>query len=61
MKRGRTVPMRGGDEYDALTRWRHHLCVFYNNTGLSKWWKRHYNRRVRREASMMCRNANTSE
>jgi hypothetical protein len=37
-----------GPEYDALTGWRHRLCVFYNNTGLSKWWKRHYSRRVRR-------------
>ena len=47
MKRGRTTPMRGW-EYDALTGWRHVLCLFYNNTGLSKYWKRHYNKRVRR-------------
>jgi hypothetical protein len=47
MKRGRTVPMRGG-EYEALTGWRHVACLFYNNTGLAKWWKRHYNKRARR-------------
>ena len=34
---------------DAFTRWRRLLCVFHNNTGLSKYWKRHYNKRVRRK------------
>ena len=48
MKRGRTEPMRGGGEHDALTGWRRLLCVFHNNTGLARWWKRRYNRRVRR-------------
>ena len=37
MKRGRAVPMKGGDEYDAFTGWRHLLCVFYNNTGIRKY------------------------
>ena len=60
MKRGRTVPLKGGGEYDALTSWRHDICVFGNYTGLAKWWKRRFNKRVRREASMMCRNVNTS-
>jgi hypothetical protein len=48
MKRGRTEPIKGL-EYDALTGWRHKLCVFDNNTGLSRWWKRHYAKRVRRK------------
>ena len=48
MKRGRTVPMKSGDENDAFTGWRHALCVFYNNTGIRKYWKRKYNKRMRR-------------
>ena len=48
MKRGRTVPMKCGDEMDAFSRWRHFLCVFYNNTGIAKYTKRAYNKRVRR-------------
>ena len=48
MKRGHRLPMNCGGEMDALTRWRHCLCVFYNNTGLSKYWKRNYNKRIRK-------------
>ena len=47
MRRRELARIKGG-EWDALTRWRHLLCVFHNNTGLSGWWKRHYNKRVRR-------------
>lgn len=39
------IPMRGGEEYDMLTCWRHFLC---HNRGRSKWAKRAYNRRQRR-------------
>ena len=49
MKRSDRTRMKGG-EWDALTRWRHLLCVFHNNTGLSRWWKRYHRRRIRREA-----------
>jgi len=42
--------MLGGDERDALTRWRRLLCVFDNNTGLAKYWKRKYNKRARKIA-----------
>ena len=41
------VRLKGG-EWDALTRWRHMLCVFDNNTGLAKWWKRYHRKRIRR-------------
>ncbi len=54
MKRGHAIPMKGG-EYEALTRWRNVACIFYNNTGLSKWWKRNYSRRVRRLIKMSLR------
>ena len=47
MRRGRELPLKGGGEYDALTGWRHALCVFQNNTGLSRYWKRAYSKRVR--------------
>ena len=50
MKRGRSVPTKTGDEMDAFSRWRHVLCVFYNNTGIAKYTKRAYNKRVRRVA-----------
>lgn len=49
MKRGRSEPMRGGNEHDAFTGWRRHLCVFYNNTSLVKYWQRKYSKRVRRK------------
>jgi hypothetical protein len=50
MKRGRTEPMKCGDELDAFTGWRRLLCVFYNNTGIAKYCKTAYNKRVRRKA-----------
>jgi len=54
-KRGRAVPMKGGDEFDCFTGWRRHLCVFYNNTSLVKYWQRKYNKRVRRIVRRDCR------
>ena len=48
MKQGRTTPMKGGDEYDALTGWRHMLC-YLGNSGVAKKIKRGYNKRVRKE------------
>ena len=52
--------MKGG-EYGALTSWRHVACLFCNNTGLSKWWKRHHNKRVRRLIKMSLRFADDSK
>jgi hypothetical protein len=49
VKRGRTEPMKKGDEVDAFTKWRHWLCVFHNNTGIAKYWKSAYNKRVRKD------------
>ena len=39
-----------GDEWDAFSKWRKVLCVFYNNCGLGKQAKRKYNKRVRKAA-----------
>jgi len=39
------IPMRGGEEYDMLTLWRH---VLRHDRGRSRWAKRAYNRRQRR-------------
>lgn len=47
--------MKGGDEFDCFTGWRRHLCVFYNNTSLVKYWQRKYNKRVRRIVRRDCR------
>jgi hypothetical protein len=45
MKKGRTTPLKGGDEYDALTRAR----KYYNfGRRAIKIIKRGYNKRVRR-------------
>lgn len=44
------IPLADGFEQDALTGWRRLLCVFYNNTGLTKAMKRRYNKRARKEA-----------
>jgi hypothetical protein len=45
MKKGRTTPLKGGDEYDALTKAR----KYYNfGRGALKVIKRGYNKRVRR-------------
>lgn len=46
MKRSRMVPMRGGDEVDAFTRWRHNL---HWRAGQRRKVKQRYNRRVRRQ------------
>lgn len=44
------IPAKGGDEYDAFSpAARKALCCFNNRTGLAKYWKRRYNKRVRRE------------
>jgi len=44
------IPLKGGDEYDALTGWRKMLKVFDNNTGIAKKTKRTYNKRFRKQA-----------
>jgi hypothetical protein len=44
MKRAHAIAMAGGDEYDALTRWRHFL---HWKPGARKAIKRGYNRRQR--------------
>lgn len=52
--RAHTIPMRGGDEYDALTRWRRFL---HWRAGVRRWIKAHYNRRQRRTARAEIRRA----
>lgn len=47
LKRGRFVPMRNGDEYDALTKWK---SVFEWRSGTRKWIKRGFNKRERQRA-----------
>jgi hypothetical protein len=44
MKRAHTIPMTSGNEYDALTGWRH---VYHWKPGTRKAIKRQYNRRQR--------------
>ena len=44
MKRAHIIPMAGGDEFDALTRWRYFL---HWKPGTRKAIKRGYNRRQR--------------
>jgi len=46
MKRSVKQKLRSGDEYDAICK--APLCVFKNNTGLRKFYKRVLNRRLRR-------------
>lgn len=46
MKKGRTTPLKGGDEYDALTGWRRVMC-YLGRSGVAKKVKRKYNKRVR--------------
>ena len=41
------IPLKGGDEYDALTGWRKYLKVF-NKPKLAKKSKRTYNKRFRK-------------
>ena len=42
------IPLKGGDEFDALTGWRKMLKIF-NKAGLSKKSKRKYNKRFRKD------------
>ena len=51
MKRNRQLPMQNGGEMDAFSKgWVRLLCVFHNNTGIRKWWKSKYNKRIRKAA-----------
>ena len=43
------IPLKSGDEYDALTGWRKYLVVF-NRAGIAKKMKRKYNKRFRKSA-----------
>lgn len=47
--------MNCAGEIDAFTAWKNLLCVFYNNTGIIRYWKRKYVKRVRKEAKMELR------
>ena len=47
------IPMKGGDEYDALTSWRHVLC-YLGRPGVVKKIKRKYNKRFRKEGKKEC-------
>lgn len=55
---GHREKMKGGDEYDALTRWKKLLKVFAK-PGLARQAKQKFNRRVRKEAKAEARNAVT--
>ena len=55
MKQGRTTPMKGGDEYDALTKWRQLLC-YLGRSGAAKKIKRQYNKRARKEGKNETKN-----
>jgi len=48
LDRKHTIKMISGDEHDALTGWRRLLKVFDNCTGLGKYAKRKYNKRLRK-------------
>lgn len=48
------IPLKGGDEFDALTGWRHMLKVF-NRAGLAKKSKRTYNKRFRKAGKDECK------
>ena len=50
------IPLRGGDEYDALTRWRRALC-YTQRPGVCRSIKRGYQRRLRHLARAMLRHA----
>jgi hypothetical protein len=41
------LPLKGGDEYDALTRWKR---LLHWRPGIRAWMKRKYNKRVRKAA-----------
>ena len=47
MKKER-IPLKGGDEYDALTSWRRVLC-YLTKPGVAKKAKRKYNKRFRKK------------
>ena len=49
--------MRGGGEVDAFSGWRRVLCVFHNNTGIVRYWKRKYAKRVRSYSKRVLRDA----
>jgi hypothetical protein len=55
MKQGRTTPMKGGAEYDALTKWRQLLC-YLGRSGVAKKIKRQYNKRARKEGKNETKN-----
>jgi hypothetical protein len=44
------IPLSGGREFDALTKARHDYC-YTGRAGVCRYWKRRYNRRVRRTLS----------
>lgn len=52
MKRGRTTPCRGGNEYDSFTRWKQMLGW---DAGERKAIKRGYNRRSRKKEKELLR------
>lgn len=54
MKRAHIIPMVGGDEHDALTRWRHYL---HWKPGARKAIKRSYSRRQRAVLKLELRQA----
>jgi len=41
------IPLKGGLEYDILTKARHHYC-YTGKPGICKWVKRKYNKRFRK-------------
>jgi len=49
MRQGHEIPMKGGDEYDALTTWRKVMC-YLAKPGVAKKIKRGYNKRARHQA-----------
>lgn len=50
------LPLKGGDEYDWVSKtWRRLLCVFKNHTGLGKQVKRRINKRARRKSKQEMR------
>lgn len=51
------IPLKGGDEYDALTGWRKMLKIF-NKAGLAKKSKRKYNKRFRKDGKSNLREMN---
>ena len=50
MMMGHREEMKGGAEYDKLTRWGRKL--YGNKAGRATWTKAHFSRRVRREAKI---------